>query len=310
MYYTIAVDTFEGRLLKTFVSGEIDQVIEILSQAESQFIDLSSVSDADGKTLLHLACRKNWVDWYHIMYSLVDKHHCDVAAVDEDGNTPLHEAYQCGNLPIVAYLLSLPTCNPDAINKHDYTVLRLALEKNDKPTVRKLLATGRVDPRKGSSRGHTYPELLAMNQLQPQPQDYDGSALQMVTQFAECMEGDNHVRPPFTFYCLLKLLHNILKNHDQVSIGGIVDHIKENMLPLPAKPDEIRDLLIDIQSLSDMFDIRRERTNDYQVRRKGIIVTVMVITWQFVQQAVYWPLIVGMLFDKCIFLHSRQTCTI
>ncbi len=269
--YTITVESIEGRLLKTFQSGEIEQAIEILSQAESQSIDLRGVSDADGKTLLHLACRKNWLDSYKIVCSLVEKHHCDAAAVDEDGKTPLHEAYQCGNLQLVAYLLTLPTCNPDAINKHDYTVLRMALEVNDKPTARDLLATGRVDPRKGSSRGHTYQELLAINQLQPQPQDYDGSALQMVTQFAECMEGNNHVHPPFTSYCLLKFLHKILKNRDQVSIFGIIDRIKENMLPLPEKPEEIHDLLIDIQRLSNDFDICGEPTNvvDIQIRKKG-----------------------------------------
>ncbi len=258
-------------MLQTFQSGKIEQIIEILSQAESQSIDLRGVSDADGKTLLHFACRKNWVDWYHIVCSLVDKHHCNVAAVDEDGNTPLHEAYQCGNLPSVEYLLNLPTCNPDAINKYEYTVLRMALEVNDKKTVRDLLATGRVDPRKGSSRGHSYSELLAMNQLEPQPQDYDGSALQMVTQFAECMESNNHVRQPFTSYCLLNTLHKVLKNQEQVSITGIVDRIKENMLPLPANPDEIHDLLVDIQSLSDVFDIRGDYANvtDIQIRKKG-----------------------------------------
>ncbi len=268
----IAVDTFEGRLLQTFRSGEFEQAIEILSQAESHSIDLRGVSDADGKTLLHLACRKDRMDWHSIVYSLVDKHHCDVAAVNEDGNTPLHEAYQCGNLPIIEYLLSLPTCNPDAINKHEYTVLRMALEVNDKPTVTQLLATGRVDPRKGSSRGHTYQELLTMNQLQPQPQDYDGSALQMVTQFAECIEGSIHVRPPFTSYCLRDTLNEILKNHDQVSITAIVDHIKENMLPLPANPDEIHDLLIGTQSLSDLFDMFGEPTNEFgevQIKKKG-----------------------------------------
>ncbi len=256
-------------MLQAFQSGEIDQMIKLLSQAESQSTDLRGVSDADGKTLLHLACCKDWMDSYQIVCSLVEKHHCDVAAVDEDGNTPLHEAYQCGNILSVAYLLSLPTCNPDAINKHEYTVLRMALEKNDKATVRNLLATGRVDPRKGSPRGHSYSELLAMNQ---QPQDYDGSALQMVTQFAECMEGSNHVCQQFTSYCLLKALHKILKNRTQLSIIGIVDHIKENMLPLPEKPDAIHDLLIDIQSLSDEFDIRSEYSNGFeevQIIKKG-----------------------------------------
>ncbi|XP_064398906.1 uncharacterized protein LOC135345411 isoform X2 [Halichondria panicea] len=142
----------------------------------------------------------------------------------------------------------------------------MALETTDKPTARDLLATGRVDPRKGSSRGHSYSELLAMNHLQPQPQDYDGSALQMVIQFAECIEGSNHVRQPFTSYCLRDTLHKILKNRDQISIGGIVDRIKENMLPLPANPDEIHALLIDIQRLSDEFDVHGEYTNEVQVR--------------------------------------------
>ena len=231
------------------------------------------MSDADGKTLLHLACRKNWVDWHHIVCNLVDKHHCDVTAVDEDGNTPLHEAYQYVNLPIVEYLLSLPTCNPDTINKQEYTVLRMALELNDKRTVRDLLATGRVDPRKGSSRGHTYPELLAMNQLQPQ--DYDGSALQMVTQFSECMESSKcSICPPFTSYCLRDILHKMLKNHNQVSITGIVNYIKKNLLPLPVIPDEIHGLLL---ALSDEFDMCGEPTNNFggiQVKKKGIKVGI------------------------------------
>ena len=280
---SIVVDTFKGRLLQAFQSGESEQVIELLSQAESQSIDLRGVSDADSKTLLHFACRKNWVDWHGIVRSLIDKHYCDVAAVDEDGNTPLHEAYQCGNFPSVEYLLSLPTCNPDAINKHDYTVLRMALEVNDKKTARNLLATGRVDPRKGSPRGHTYSELLERNQLQPQKQD--GSALEMVTQFAECMEGNNHVRPPFTSYCLRDTLNKILKNCDQVSITGIVDRIKQNMLPLPEKPDEIHDLLIDIQGFSDEFVMHRHRpSNDLgklKVRKKGTILSTYTYSISF-----------------------------
>ena len=270
------VDSFGGRLLQTFQSEEIEQVIKLLSQAESQSIDLIGVSDADGKTLLHLACRKNWMDWHGIVGSLVENHHCDVAAVDEDGNTPLHEAYQCGNLPSVEYLLSLPTCNPDAVNKHEYTVLRMALEKNDRKSVRNLLATGRVNPRKGSSCGHTYPELLAINQLQPQPQNYDGSALQMVTQFAKCMESSKcSICPPFTSYCLRDTLHKILKNRNQVSIPKIVDCIKENMLPLPANPDEIHDLLVDIQSLSDDFNIRTNELGELQVQRRDTALSML-----------------------------------
>ncbi len=96
--------------------------------------------------------------------------------------------------------------------------------------------------------------------------------MQIVTQFAECMEGSNHVRQPFTSYCLHKMLHKILKNRNQVTIPRIVDRIKENMLPLPEEPDEIHDLLTGIQSLSDEFEfVCGEHTNvaDIQIRKKG-----------------------------------------
>ena len=201
------------------------------------------------------------MDWYGIIQSLIKQYNCNVSAVDEDGNTPLHEAYQCGNHSAFTYLLSLPSCKPDAVNKHDYTVLRMALKKNDKVAVRELLATGRVDPRRGTPRGHTYRELLEIEQLQPEPQDYDGSALQLVEQLAECIEANSQVTPSlpsFKHYCVLGTLHKMFKNRQKILLGGLIERIKENMLPLPENPSEVYDLLVETWSVEGSFNLSPE----------------------------------------------------
>ncbi len=172
-------------MLQVLRTGEYTEAIQLLSNAETQAIDLSDVRDSDGKTLLHLACQKNWDDWYRVVQRLVEKHNCDVSAVDEDRNTPLHDAYRYGNRKALALLLRIPTCNPDAYNKYGVNVLRMALKVNDVLTTRALLATGLVDPTSGSPQSHTYKELLATDGLLPQ--EIDGSALQMVARCAECI---------------------------------------------------------------------------------------------------------------------------
>ena len=251
---------------------------ELLSQLiiKNQSIDLNTVRDLDGKTLLHLACRYDWTDWCSIIQSLIEEHHCNVSAVDEDGNTPLHDAYQCGNYLAFSYLLALPSCKPDAVNKHDYTVLRMALETNDKRAVRELLSTGRVDPRSGTQRGHTYGELLEVNSLLPREQDYGGSALQMVEQLAECIEVNSRVTPTlpsYKHYFLLGTLQKIFKNRQQILISGLITRIKENMLPLPENPTEVYNLLVETWSMVDSFclssETEREMENVEIIAGKG-----------------------------------------
>ena len=237
-------------LLKTFQSGDFELAQSMLDKPECLSTNLNAICDSDGKTLLHLACQKDWTNWGSIICNLIKKHNYHVSAVDEDGNTPLHEAYQCGNRSMLTYLLSLPACNPGAVNKHDYTVLRMALEKNDKVAVREVLATGRVDPRRGTSRGHTYRELLEMNSLQPTDREYDGSALQVVEEFAKCIDSNSNQQPPLvslTEYCLLETLKKMSKNQDQISIRGLLEMIKENKLPLPEDPETVHDLLTRIK---------------------------------------------------------------
>ncbi len=258
----------EGKLLKILQSGEYTEAIELLSQAETQAVDLRGVHDSDGKTLLHLACRKNFLDWYPVVQDLVEKHKCDVSAVDEDGNTPLHEAYQCGNYEVVSLLLSKLDCNPDAFNKDGFNALRMALQKNDIKTTRALLATGRVDPRRGSPRGHTYHEVMEIDGTLPQ--NLNDSALQIVSNCAKCIQNSNLAHQNFAVYYLLDVLRIIFKNRNSISINGIVERVKENKAPLPETPDKIHDLLI---GLSDEFEVcghevAREFGN-IQVQKKG-----------------------------------------
>ena len=251
-------DTFEGMLLKAFQKGDFELAQSMLDKPECLSTNLNAICDSDGKTLLHLACQKDWTNWDTIICTLIKKHNYHVSAVDEDGNTPFHEAYQCGNRSILTHLLSLPACNPDAVNKHDYTVLRMALEKNDKVAVRELLATGRVDPRRGTSQGHTYRGLLEMSSLQPTDQEYDGSALQMVEEFAKCIDANSNQQPPLaplTMYCLLETLKKMSKNRDQISLRGLLEMIKENKLPLPEDPETVHDLLTCIKPFT-MVDAR------------------------------------------------------
>ncbi len=265
--YFCAGDSLAGQVLRILNQGDYTEAKEWLSQIEVQNTNLRGVCDSDGKTLLHLACCKNEVDWYPIIETLIDKYKCNVAAVDKDGNTPLHDGYQCGNKSVVEYLLSLPMCDPDVSNKHGVTVLKLALQINDIPTTRALLATGRVDPRRGSPRGHTYHEVMEMDGTLPQ--NIDDSALQIVTQCATCITNSNNAYQRYTFYYLLGVLRVIFKNRDRISIGGIIRSIKENNISLPEKPDEIHDLLIE---LSDEFEIYRGSATlveEFEIRKKG-----------------------------------------
>ena len=159
-------------------------------------------------------------------------------------------------IPALSTIMQARCCK-----QHDYTVLRMALKKNDKVAVRELLATGRVDPRRGTSHGHTYRELLEIEQLQPEPQDYDGSALQLVEQLAECIEANSQVTPSlpsFKHYCVLGTLHKMFKNRQKILLGGLIERIKENMLPLPENPSEVYDLLVETWSVEGSFSLSPE----------------------------------------------------
>ncbi len=266
--FIFTVNSLKEKILQIFQIGEHTEAVKLLSQAVSQAVVLRGVCDSDGKTLLHLACRKNYLNWYPVVQSLVEKHNCDVSVVDEDGNTPLHDAYKCGNKKVVLYLLSLPTCNPDAFNKYEFTVLRMALQNNDISTTRALLATGRVDPRRGSPRGHAYHEVIEMDGTLPQ--NFNDSALEIVTKCATCIKKSSTSHSNFVVYYLLEILSTTFQNRDYISIEELVESIKEHNIALPENPNEIHNLLI---GLSCEFEIcGKETGNEYEkkeIRRKG-----------------------------------------
>ncbi len=180
--------------------------------------------------------------------------------MDKDGNTLLHETYQYESYEALALLLGVPSCNPDVFNKHGFTVLRMALQKNDVPVTRALLATGRVDPRRGSPDGLSYEELLARDDMLPK--NIEDSAVQMVAKCAECIQKSSIFDPNLehTLCYLLDILDSDFKNHNHISIPEIVEHVKKKKLPVPENVKEIHNLLIKLLAKRDMCG---ESANDY-----------------------------------------------
>ena len=97
-----------------------------------------------------------------------------------------------------------------------------------------------------------------MDKLQPQPQDYDGSALQLVEQLAECIEANSQVTPPFPsfkHYCIFGTLQKVFENRHQIQLSGLIERIKENMLPLPESPTDVYNLLVETWSIVNSFSL-------------------------------------------------------
>ena len=222
-----------------------------------EFTSIKSIADVDKKTLLHLACRGHWMHWLKVVKCLVEKYHCDVAAIDKDGNTPLHVASHFGSEGAVKYLVSCSSCQPNAVNHGGHTALHVAVDKGHKIVVRLLLSSGRVDPTIRSEFGHTISELVEFRH-RPQASEYEGSPIQMVEQFIKCMENNSNVQPPFakyTHYCLVDILRNVFKNRDSITVKEMVVHIKRDTLPLPEEVPDIFSLLHELQSLTNFFSL-------------------------------------------------------
>ncbi len=100
-------------------------------------VDVSSIKDSDGMTLLHLACRWDWSKWGLLVTQLVEKHHHNVSVVNEDGDTPLHIAARFNNKGAAEYLLELSDVN--AINNKRLTAFDIARQKQHRAVLRVLV---------------------------------------------------------------------------------------------------------------------------------------------------------------------------
>ena len=135
---------YTAKLLKVFQDGSNDFSASTLLKVLASAVDVKSIQDQDGMSLLHLACHWDWSRWGVVIKLLIEKHQCDSNAVNEDGDTPLHVASQFNNAGAVHYLLSFESCDPNLENKLGLSPLDIAHNKQHRGVLRELLSTNRV----------------------------------------------------------------------------------------------------------------------------------------------------------------------
>lgn len=87
-------------------------------------LDLTTVTNFEGKTLLHLSCCLLTLETVEL---LVESYGFDIMARDNEGNTPLHEAARCQRTKMVDYLLTCSGCDPNVQNHEGNTPLHVAM---------------------------------------------------------------------------------------------------------------------------------------------------------------------------------------
>ncbi|XP_064398875.1 uncharacterized protein LOC135345381 isoform X4 [Halichondria panicea] len=126
------------KLLKAFGQdgGDLTSALALLIGLDPT-VDVSSIRDSDGMTLLHLACRWDWSKWGLLVTQLVKTHHHNVSVVNEDGDTPLHTAARFNNKGAAEYLLELSDVN--ARNNDGLTAFNIAHQKQHQNVLRGLV---------------------------------------------------------------------------------------------------------------------------------------------------------------------------
>ncbi|XP_064398903.1 uncharacterized protein LOC135345408 isoform X2 [Halichondria panicea] len=127
-----------NKLLKVFGQDGGDQTSALaLLIGLDPTVDVSSIRDSDGMTLLHLSCRWDWSKWGLLVTQLVKTHHHNVSVVNEDGDTPLHIAARFNNKGAAKYLLELSDVN--ARNNAGLTSFDIADQKQHQEVLRVLV---------------------------------------------------------------------------------------------------------------------------------------------------------------------------
>ena len=98
---------------ETVWCSESDIRTLIHSHAKQCDCDIRNLVDADGKSLLHIACERMG---FRVVKMLIEGYHFDPNEQDTNGNTALHIACEEEKYQIVQYLRLLPTYNPNIRN--------------------------------------------------------------------------------------------------------------------------------------------------------------------------------------------------
>ena len=131
------------KLLKAFQNEDANEAEHLIHELDPT-IDINSIKDADGMSLLHLACRcKNVSRWKDIIQELVEIHNCKISAAN-NGDTPLHTAVEYNNQSAANYLLSCNKCDPEYLNNAGFTAFDIACEKEFTDLQRVLISSGRL----------------------------------------------------------------------------------------------------------------------------------------------------------------------
>ena len=244
-YNVIRAETIKcDDLVRIFKQGDVrektDGVLVLLKAADTP---IKLVTDENDKTLLHLACRNNWVQWLPIAKTLVEVYSCNPSAQDRYGNTPLHEACKCDNQELAKYLLSLESCDPNIKNVSMETALHFAKESPD--MVRILLASGIVN-------NSVVDDILQVVSTSDDPLAFRDDVKTILEDYVQSVKQHDSPSQPFlhkTCCIVLSILEtSLLRNKTKCTVKDIVAFSSDHGIPLPSDGKEISELLSEISA--------------------------------------------------------------
>lgn len=147
----------DGNLLHTELKKHLQKAKESL--------DLTTVTNFEGKTLLHLSCCLLTLKTVKL---LVDGYGFDIMARDNEGNTPLHDAARCQKTEVLDYLLTCSKCNPNMQNQEGNTPLHVAMTHSHWEVGRTLLGCRGLRVPITNEEGDTPVTLIDMQLTSPE----------------------------------------------------------------------------------------------------------------------------------------------
>jgi cytohesin len=124
-------DTPLHNALRNFIPDDDGAITALTYLIRQKNVDVN-IKDKNGNTLLHLACDKINTLPLDIFKLLIETHGADVNALNNDNDTPLHNAIRCfdpndgDNINVLTYLLSQNDVNGNIVGEHGFTLLHMA----------------------------------------------------------------------------------------------------------------------------------------------------------------------------------------